>query len=324
MRTRPLTALAALTLGVAGAVLPLASADARPLSGNAALDTAGSSCVAHSDVVGGRHANGPNRADPHELTDAQAAAMNQRFERDMAAKGVTVTSKGAVQGKGKPGGAAFTATSIPVHWHVITDGSAGNLSSSELASQITVLNNAYAGTGFSFRTVSTDYTNNPSWYNGITNGSSAESQMKNALHTGGKGDLNLYTADLGGGLLGWATFPKNTVDPMDGVVMLDESLPGGSAAPYNQGDTATHEIGHWLGLYHTFQGGCNGNGDYVSDTAPEASPAYGCPTGRDTCTSPGTDPIKNFMDYTDDACMNMFTSGQTTRMQSLWTTYRAG
>ncbi len=319
MRTRPLTALAALTLGVAASVLPLASAEARPLSGNAALDTAGSECVTHSDVVGGRHANGPNRADPHELSDAQAASMNARFARDMAARG---TAPKASATKGAKG--SFSSTSIPVHWHVITDGSAGALSASELAGQISVLNAAYAGTGFSFRTVSTDSTNNASWYNGITDGSSAERQMKNALHVGGKGDLNLYTADLGGGLLGWATFPKNQVDPMDGVVMLDESLPGGSAAPYNQGDTATHEIGHWLGLYHTFQGGCRGQGDYVSDTPAESSPAYGCPTGRNTCSAPGADPIRNFMDYTDDSCMNTFSSGQVTRMQGLWDTYRAG
>ena len=215
------------------------------------------------------------------------------------------------------------AVAIPVAFHVVYSGSAGNVSDSQINAQINVLNAAYASAGYSFYLSKVTRTNNRTWFN-LRQGSSTENKMKSALRVSPATTLNIYSANPGQGLLGWATFPWMYAanDYRHGVVLLYSSLPGGSAAPYNLGDTGTHEVGHYMGLYHTFQGGCSGNGDYVSDTPAEASPAYGCPGGRDTCAGGGLDPITNFMDYTDDACMNTFSNGQVARMQWAQSTYR--
>ncbi|MDI1243480.1 MAG: zinc metalloprotease [bacterium] len=224
---------------------------------------------------------------------------------------------------------AAGTTTINTYVHVIRDSSGnGGPDAKMMTDQINVLNAAYSSIGYSFAVAATDYTNNSSWYT-AGYGTTAETQMKSALRQGSADDLNIYYNNMGGGLLGWATFPSSYASQpsKDGVVILFSSLPGGSATPYNLGDTATHEVGHWMGLYHTFQGGCSGNGDYVTDTPAERSAAYGCPTGRDSCAGkryPGLDPILNFMDYTDDACMNQFSSGQNGRMDAQWASYRLG
>ncbi|HYI09451.1 MAG TPA: zinc metalloprotease [Thermoanaerobaculia bacterium] len=224
--------------------------------------------------------------------------------------------------------------SITVNFHVIRSSTgSGDVSDSRLNSQISTLNSAFSGRGFTFVRGTTDRTNNSTWYT-MAPGTSAETAAKNYF-TGIAANnpryvLNFYTANPSGGLLGWATFPWSLAGnpSKDGVVILHSAINGGSATNYNLGDTGVHEVGHWLGLYHTFQGGCGtGNnttsGDYVADTWAEASPASGCPTGRNTCTSiSGNDPITNFMDYTYDSCMYTFSTGQATRMVNAAATYR--
>ncbi|KAI0722192.1 metalloprotease [Cerioporus squamosus] len=226
---------------------------------------------------------------------------------------------------------AAAAATVSVYFHVISKDSTtagGNIPDSQIADQIDVLNEDYASAGLSFVLAGTDRTVNSQWFNQVGPDSSLQTTMKRQLRKGGKADLNVYTVGFtsgsGEGLLGYSTFPSDySSNPTDdGCVILFSSLPGGSTARFNEGKTLTHEAGHWVGLYHTFQGGCSGSGDSVSDTPAESSPASGCPTGRDTCSSSGVDPIHNYMDYSDDSCMTEFTPGQATRLAGQLRTYR--
>ena len=228
-----------------------------------------------------------------------------------------------------PGG--FSAT-VEVYFHVITSAGQGHLTSKQIRDQITVLNNTFGGgeggadTGFSFELAGVTQTENKRWFATKTG---AEIEMKKALKQGDDSDLNVYSTS-GGGYLGWAYYPSITESKqsyLDGVVLNWRTLPGASTAyagRYDLGETLTHEVGHWLNLAHTFEGGCNEPGDHVEDTPAMSTPTSGCPEGKDSCPdSPGVDPIHNYMDYSFDSCYTEFTPGQTQRAQDAWLYYRA-
>jgi hypothetical protein len=228
--------------------------------------------------------------------------------------------------------ASFSAT-VPVYFHVITDGAVGNLTSRQINEQIAVLNKTFGGkeggarTGFSFGLTGVTRTDNSAWFATTTVG--AENEMKSTLRQGGTDALNVYSTS-GGGYLGWAYLPDILTKPgqahLDGIVISWESVPGASTrfeGRYDLGETLTHEAGHWLNLEHTFYGGCNAKGDFVDDTPAQRVPTDGCPADKDTCKAPGLDPIHNYMDYSYDSCYTEFTNGQTQRMRDAWLLYRA-
>lgn len=234
--------------------------------------------------------------------------------------------------KGKAG--SRFAVTVPVYFHVVTDGALGAVSDEQIADQVTVLNTTFAGreggakTGFSFTLAGVTRTDDAGWFHAGPGGKD-ENTMKSTLRRGGGDALNLYTTTAGA-YLGWAYLPDILTKPgqahLDGVVVDWESLRGVStryAGRYDQGETATHEVGHWLDLEHTFYGACTPKGDFVDDTPSERTATSGCPIGKDTCDAPGTDPIHNYMDYSYDTCYTSFTAGQTQRMRDAWLLYRA-
>ena len=244
-----------------------------------------------------------------------------------------------------------TVTTIPVVVHVIYKTGTQNISDAQVLSQIAVLN-------ADFRRLNADKTKTPAAFAGVAadpevtfclakqdpNGKASTGIERKLTTTTSfldndyvkytsKGGLNawnsakylnLWVCNLGGGLLGYAQFPGGAA-ATDGVVILYSAFgnTGTVAAPYNTGRTATHEVGHWLNLRHIWGddlGACTGS-DLVTDTPNQASENYGCPTYPHVTCSNGTagDMFMNYMDYTNDACMNLFTTGQKTRMKALFT-----
>ncbi|KAK2612548.1 hypothetical protein QQS21_001486 [Conoideocrella luteorostrata] len=176
----------------------------------------------------------------------------------------------------------------------------GWLTDEEISGQMKILNDAYAPSNLTFNLAGTTRTKNASW---ADKPEIFEKDLKTKLHRGTSRTLNLYYAPgLGAG--GVCVFPNmNAYEgealAKNGCMVGSFSLPG-NKPPFNQGLTTVHEVGHWFGLLHTFEGGCNEKGgDFIADTPAEASPNWGeCPVGRDTCPDmPGLDPVENYMDY---------------------------
>lgn len=238
---------------------------------------------------------------------------------------------GAV-GKGKKWD---TNVIVPVWVHVVHDNGVGNVSDADIGRQIRIMNLGYSGfyggydQGFRFELAGVTRTDNADWYNAGPN-SKAERDMKQALRRGDMGTLNYYSTTAGP-YLGWAYYPglNDAKAYLDGMVVDWESMYKTSDTykdRYDLGFTAVHEVGHWLALAHTFNGGCNEFGDYVEDTPAMKIPTSGCPPDgtKDTCPKdPGLDPIHNFMDYSYDQCYTELTQGQAERSHDYWLAFRA-
>jgi len=211
---------------------------------------------------------------------------------------------------------------IPVAFHVIHKG-VGNVTDEEILAQVDELNRGFRKFGATFEVVRIDRKRKGSWYKkcqkqGVFN------KMTRKLAVDPTETLNIYTCRPGGGILGFA-IPPGVIPPdhpWNAVVLHWGTLPDGPLFPYDEGDTAVHEVGHYFGLYHTFQNGCSAPGDEVNDTPFEASPAFGCQIGRDTCPQGGKDPVRNYMDYSDDACLETFSKGQRKRMDEMLDLFR--
>jgi hypothetical protein len=310
-RYRRGAALAAFAVAASAfVVLPVGSVAAAPSHS----DVSGVECAADEGSAA-RVRPGQHEHERNEMSQKEVVAAEREMRARLASREIDVQA----------------VTTVPVVFHVVTaSGGAGNVTASQISRQITEMNQNFAGgessaaanTEFRFTLQATRRWTNSTWFNNLDN-PSTEAAMKSATREGDAGVLNIWSTNTS--YLGFATFPSwYAADPeLDGVVIQYGSVPGGNIANFNLGKTASHETGHWLGLYHTFQGGCSTTNDQVADTPAQRTSTSGCPVGKDTCPAAGVDPIRNYMDYSYDSCYNQFTQGQKTRMKNQWAAYRA-
>ncbi|PYH89667.1 metalloprotease MEP1 [Aspergillus ellipticus CBS 707.79] len=265
-------------------------------------------------------------------------------------------SESEIDTSGEESRQALDSIEIETWFHIVSSkGSANSVSDEMITSQFSYLQKAYESATITYRLEGITRQISDAWAR-----NDEELQMKNALRRGNYSTLNVYfQTDLqsssGGGsrasypnnraadtpgqtsnVLGFCTLPDPSVNASsprssyvkDGCNVLAQTMPGGSLTHYNQGGTAVHEIGHWNGLLHTFEGescSADNEGDYIDDTPQQSEPTNGCPTGKDSCPNgPGLDAIHNFMDYSSDDCYESFTSDQAKRMRSMWSVMRQG
>lgn len=224
---------------------------------------------------------------------------------------------------------------IPVYIHVLYNSSQENISNSQINSQMTVLNNDFRKTNSDVNMVPSEFvslvadseieftlagvtrkaTSKTSWG---TNDSMKSSSNGGVDPITPETHLNIWVCNIGGGILGYAQFPGGNTST-DGVVVGHQyfGTQGYVSAPFNKGRTATHEIGHYLNLRHIWGDGRCKRDDYVSDTPSSDGPNYGCPS-YPTVNCRSNDMTMNYMDYTDDACMFMFSEGQKMRMRTIF------
>jgi len=227
---------------------------------------------------------------------------------------------------------------IPVVFNVLYRTSAENISLTQLQSQIAVLNKDFSATNTDYNTANNPYSSVRSGNTNIrfvldqvirksttktswgTNDAMKKSTQGGINPTSPTTKLNLWVCTIGGGILGYAQFPGGS-SSTDGVVIDSKYLgtTGTATYPFNLGRTATHEVGHWLNLRHIW-GDATCGSDLVSDTPVHNTANYGVPAvgHRSTCSGTPLEMYMNYMDYTDDRGMYMFSVGQKNRMNAVF------